>query len=86
KVMAAGNLIAGPDHKIGHIPLPVVSNWTFVRDVPAPPTQTFRDWWKDREQDSTGKPAPTPSPATGPTEPAEVPGGPAAESTQGETK
>ena len=86
KVMPAGNFIAGPDHKIGHIPLPVVSNWTFVRDVPAPPTQTFRDWWKDREQDSTGKPKPTPYPANGPTEPAEVPGGPKAESTQGETK
>lgn len=49
KAMPVGNLIAGPDHKIGHLPLPVVKNWTFVRDVPAPPAESFRDWWKDRE-------------------------------------
>ncbi|MDQ3591916.1 MAG: DUF3390 domain-containing protein, partial [Actinomycetota bacterium] len=24
---------------------PPLSGWTASRDVPAPPTETFRDWW-----------------------------------------
>jgi L-lactate dehydrogenase complex protein LldF len=27
---------------------PPVSTWAAARDVPMPPTQTFRDWWKER--------------------------------------
>ncbi|MDR1852788.1 MAG: iron-sulfur cluster-binding protein [Propionibacteriaceae bacterium] len=31
--------------KIGPLPYPM-STWTNARDVPAPPTQSFRDWWR----------------------------------------
>ena len=62
KAMPAGNFVAGPDHKIGHIPLPVVKNWTFVRDVPAPPRQNFRSWWKERE--AAGEPSAQAAPAS----------------------
>lgn len=41
--------LGGPGRKIGHIPLPIAKNWTGVRDVPAPPAQSFREWWKQRE-------------------------------------
>ncbi|GIG26933.1 lactate utilization protein B [Cellulomonas denverensis] len=33
--------------RIGHLPLPVLSNWTRTRDVPRPPSTTFRDWWAE---------------------------------------
>lgn len=26
-----------------------LAGWTAVRDLPAPPRQTFRDWWRERE-------------------------------------
>jgi L-lactate dehydrogenase complex protein LldF len=28
---------------------PPLSTWAAARDVPVPPKQTFRDWWKERE-------------------------------------
>lgn len=51
KSVKPGRIIAGPDHKIGHIPLPIVKGWTSVRDVPAPPAQSFRQWWDAREEE-----------------------------------
>jgi L-lactate dehydrogenase complex protein LldF len=27
---------------------PPLSRWTSARDVPLPPQQTFRDWWRGR--------------------------------------
>ena len=34
------------DH-LGVVPLPGPPGaWTNARDLPVPPTQTFRDWWK----------------------------------------
>lgn len=41
--------LAGPKRYIGHIPAPIVKNWTFVRNVPAAPAQSFREWWKEHE-------------------------------------
>ena len=47
----AGRLAAGKDRKIGHLPFPVVKNWTGTRDVPAPPAQSFRAWWDDEHEE-----------------------------------
>lgn len=42
-----GGFVAGKDEKIARIPVPIASRWTSVRDVPAPPAKTFRDWYKE---------------------------------------
>lgn len=44
KALGAGRLLAGNDHRISRLPWPA-SKWTASRDVPAPPAQTFRQWW-----------------------------------------
>ena len=46
KGLAVGRLLGGRKHRIRHLP-PPMSGWTASRDVPAPPAQTFRDWWKN---------------------------------------
>jgi L-lactate dehydrogenase complex protein LldF len=46
KGLAVGRLVAGRDHKIKHLPYPG-SAWTHSKDLPAPPKQTFRQWWKE---------------------------------------
>jgi L-lactate dehydrogenase complex protein LldF len=28
------------------MPIPIASRWLDARDTEAPPTQTFRQWWK----------------------------------------
>lgn len=50
KAVHPARIVGGPGRKIGHIPLPLAKNWTFVRDVPAPPAQSFREWWNNREE------------------------------------
>ena len=45
KALGAGRLIAGKDHRIGALPWPA-SKWTGSRDLPEPPKETFRQWWK----------------------------------------
>ena len=45
KGLPLGRLAAGRDKKIKHLP-GIAAGWTQSRDVPAPPTQSFRDWWK----------------------------------------
>ncbi|OMC29011.1 iron-sulfur cluster-binding protein [Mycobacterium sp. GA-1841] len=45
KALAAGRLIAGRDGRISTLPWPA-SAWTASRDIPAPPAETFRQWWK----------------------------------------
>jgi L-lactate dehydrogenase complex protein LldF len=32
---------------------PPLSAWTAARDAPAPPAQTFREWWRERRDDGT---------------------------------
>ncbi|MBI3692840.1 MAG: (4Fe-4S)-binding protein, partial [Mycolicibacterium aromaticivorans] len=44
KLLAAGRLVAGADQRITALPWPA-SRWTTSRDVPAPPAETFRQWW-----------------------------------------
>ncbi len=44
KALGAGRLLAGKDHRISRLPWPA-SKWTASRDVPAPPAETFRQWW-----------------------------------------
>ncbi len=43
--LSALRLIAGTDRQISTLPWPA-SLWTTSRDVPRPPTETFRQWWK----------------------------------------
>ena len=51
KGLAMGRLIAGPDKKIKHLPFPG-SAWTHTKDMPAPPKQTFRQWWAQTHEGS----------------------------------
>ncbi len=57
KGLALGRLVAGRDHKISHLP-PPVSGWTQSRDLPAPPKQTFREWWKATDGGRAGADGP----------------------------
>jgi L-lactate dehydrogenase complex protein LldF len=43
----AGRLLAGRRGRISSLP-PPLSAWTSARDLPAPPRQTFREWWAER--------------------------------------
>ncbi|MFP5282206.1 MAG: lactate utilization protein LutB domain-containing protein [Actinomycetes bacterium] len=38
---------------MGPLPLPLLSAWTSARDVPEPPAQTFRDWWRREHQNGS---------------------------------
>ncbi|WP_193554666.1 LUD domain-containing protein [Rothia halotolerans] len=50
--LPAGKLAAGRKHRISKLP-GVVSGWTQYRDVPEPPAQSFRHWWKKNRQNGT---------------------------------
>jgi L-lactate dehydrogenase complex protein LldF len=39
--------------KIRRLP-PPLSAWTAARDAPAPPAQTFREWWRREHEDADG--------------------------------
>ncbi|MCG7424927.1 LutB/LldF family L-lactate oxidation iron-sulfur protein [Kocuria rhizophila] len=43
-----GRLVAGRDHAIGWLP-GMVGGWTDERDIPEPPKESFRNWWKKHE-------------------------------------
>lgn len=45
-----GRIFSGKDRKFGPIPLPVARTWTQSHDIPAPPSQSFRAWWKEEGQ------------------------------------
>jgi L-lactate dehydrogenase complex protein LldF len=53
KALAAGRLVAGRDRKIKHLPYPG-SAWTHSKDMPAPPKQTFRQWWQESHGNADG--------------------------------
>ena len=38
--------------KLGRFALPLLRPWTKTRDLPAPPKQSFRDWWKHDQSGS----------------------------------
>ncbi|GAA5226552.1 LutB/LldF family L-lactate oxidation iron-sulfur protein [Paeniglutamicibacter antarcticus] len=45
KGLPLGKLAAGRDKKIKRLP-GIAAGWTQSRDIPAPPSKSFRDWWK----------------------------------------
>ena len=60
KMMAAAErglpmsrLISGKKHKITKVP-GIVGGWTDYRDIPEPPKESFRNWWK---KEKSGAPA-----------------------------
>ncbi|QCQ90440.1 LutB/LldF family L-lactate oxidation iron-sulfur protein [Rhodococcus sp. SGAir0479] len=48
KAAGLGRVVAGKKGKISKLP-PPLSGWTDARDIPAPPAQTFRQWWDSTE-------------------------------------
>ncbi|WP_146362622.1 LutB/LldF family L-lactate oxidation iron-sulfur protein [Arthrobacter yangruifuii] len=54
KALPLGKLAAGPDRKIKKLP-GIAAGWTRSRDVPAPPVQSFRDWWVREHEDTASK-------------------------------
>ena len=48
KAAGLGRLVAGKKGRISTLP-PPLNGWTEARDIPAPPKQTFRDWWNSEE-------------------------------------
>ncbi|NLE78438.1 MAG: iron-sulfur cluster-binding protein [Rhodococcus sp.] len=48
KAAGIGRLMAGKKGRISTLP-PPLNGWTAARDIPAPPKQTFRDWWDSDE-------------------------------------
>ncbi|ORL31102.1 (4Fe-4S)-binding protein [Prescottella equi] len=48
KAAGLGRVVAGKKGKISTLP-PPLSGWTDARDIPAPPKQTFRQWWDSAE-------------------------------------
>lgn len=48
KAAGLGRLLAGRKGTISVLP-PPLSGWTAARDIPAPPKQTFRQWWNSAE-------------------------------------
>ncbi|UWX97817.1 LutB/LldF family L-lactate oxidation iron-sulfur protein [Arthrobacter zhaoxinii] len=54
KALPLGKLAAGPDRKIKKLP-GIAAGWTRSRDLPAPPAQSFRDWWVKEHEDTASK-------------------------------
>ena len=49
KALPLGRLAAGKSKKIKKLP-GIAAGWTASRDIPAPPAQSFRDWWKENKE------------------------------------
>lgn len=58
KGLPLGRLAAGPDKKITKLP-GLAASWTQSRDIPAPPSQSFRSWWKKEHRTPDTDAAPT---------------------------
>ena len=46
----AGRLLGRRGHRLRSLPGPLAA-WTASRDLPRPPRQTFRDWWRKEHQE-----------------------------------
>lgn len=65
KALPLGRLAAGPDRKITKLP-GIAAGWTQSRDIPAPPSQSFRQWWdKEHQAPATRPPVGTGDAGTG---------------------
>ena len=51
KGLPLGRLAAGRKRKITKLP-GIAAGWTQSRDIPAPPAQSFRDWWAKEHEGS----------------------------------
>jgi L-lactate dehydrogenase complex protein LldF len=62
RVARLGSRPLGRRGRIERLPWPL-SGWTSTRDLPTPPEESFRDWWR-RERGGSAKAAVQPAPAT----------------------
>lgn len=46
-----GRILSGKKRFFGHLPLPGLNAWTTNRNLPAPPKQTFRDWYQQTHRE-----------------------------------
>ncbi|GER22233.1 iron-sulfur cluster-binding protein [Zafaria cholistanensis] len=53
KALPLGRLAAGPDRKITSLP-GIAAGWTQSRDIPAPPAESFRAWWRREHGKESG--------------------------------
>jgi L-lactate dehydrogenase complex protein LldF len=37
-----------------HLPIPAISRWSRVRELPVPPAKSFRDWWVEEHSEQPG--------------------------------
>ncbi|GGH61344.1 LutB/LldF family L-lactate oxidation iron-sulfur protein [Rothia aerolata] len=54
QALPASHLVTGKQHKISWLP-GLIGGWTKYRDIPEPPSQSFRNWWKTTEHKSDKK-------------------------------
>ena len=54
KGLPLGRIAAGRKKKITKLP-GIAAGWTQSRDIPAPPSESFRDWWARDHEKSAGK-------------------------------
>ena len=54
RVARLGSRPLGRRGRIERLPWPL-SGWTSTRDLPQPPAETFRDWWRRERGDSSGE-------------------------------
>ncbi|PYC88003.1 iron-sulfur cluster-binding protein [Streptomyces tateyamensis] len=52
KAAALGGKVLARDGRIGRLPGPL-HGWTDSRDTPAPPTESFRSWWRKNREGGT---------------------------------
>jgi L-lactate dehydrogenase complex protein LldF len=67
RAQAAARLGSRPlsrDGRIGRLPWPL-SGWTDTRDLPEPPAETFRQWWRRERGGGRDGASPAPKPAAG---------------------
>jgi L-lactate dehydrogenase complex protein LldF len=57
KGLPLGRLAAGRDKVIKKLPGHLAGGWTQSRDIPAPPSQSFRDWWANEHIPAKGEQA-----------------------------